>query len=196
AALVAKVARTMDRCHALGLVHRDLKPANVLLDEQGEPRVADFGCVRDLSARSLTETGAVLGTPAYMAPEQLEGCRVDRRADVYALGVMLYELVTHVRPYGGDSYVEVGMAIARGAFRRPAELVPDVSLELEAVVLRAMARVAADRHSSAGALARDLDRLVSRARPAEKPPRPRRTALLLALAGGAFVLLGVAASVR
>ncbi|HZU95839.1 MAG TPA: serine/threonine-protein kinase, partial [Planctomycetota bacterium] len=85
--VVAKVARALDRCHEQGLLHRDLKPANVLFDEHDEPRLADWGLVKDLARSRLTETGMVVGTPAYMAPEQLAGRSIDGRADVFALGV-------------------------------------------------------------------------------------------------------------
>src|SRR5579883_595752 len=93
------VARALARCHAAGVVHRDVKPDNVLFDDEGRPRLSDFGVVRDLHASVLTETGGALGTPAYMAPEQLDGARVDGRADVYATGVLLHELVAGERPF-------------------------------------------------------------------------------------------------
>src|SRR5581483_9982290 len=102
-ALVVALARTLERCHAAAIVHRDVKPDNVLLDEEGRPWLVDFGCVRDAAARSLTETGASLGTLAYMAPEQLEGVVVDARADVFALGVLLHELVAGALPFEGRS---------------------------------------------------------------------------------------------
>jgi serine/threonine-protein kinase len=112
AALVLDAARALARCHAAGLVHRDLKPANVLLGEDGKPWVADFGCVRDLGASRLTETGTLLGTPSYMAPEQLEGRPADARSDVFALGVVLHELALGTRPFAGRGPIEL---LARSA---------------------------------------------------------------------------------
>src|SRR5205807_9524533 len=109
----------LERCHAIDLVHRDLKPENVLLDEQGRPRVADFGCVRDLGASRLTETGTAIGTPAYMAPEQLEGKRAGPEVDIFALGAILHELVAGVRPHAGANVRELFEAARRGD-RRPA----------------------------------------------------------------------------
>jgi serine/threonine protein kinase len=91
--LVRELARAVARCHAAGLVHRDLKPENVLFSEDGRPHVADFGLVKDLQAGSLTATGTVLGTPAYMAPEQLLGLPAGPPADVFALGAILHELL-------------------------------------------------------------------------------------------------------
>jgi hypothetical protein len=102
AKLVARLARTLARCHELGLIHRDVKPDNVLFDERGEPRLADFGCVRDLAASALTASGVTLGTCEYMAPEQLRGEKVGPPADVWALGIVLYELLTGERPYRGS----------------------------------------------------------------------------------------------
>ncbi|MBX3472665.1 MAG: serine/threonine protein kinase [Planctomycetes bacterium] len=120
ATLVAGLARTLERCHAAGLVHRDVKPENVLFDAQGRARLADFGCARDLAAATLTETGAALGTPAYMAPEQLDGQRVDGRADAWALGVVLHELLTGERPFAREGPHGLLAALACGARPRPA----------------------------------------------------------------------------
>ncbi|HZU96320.1 MAG TPA: serine/threonine-protein kinase [Planctomycetota bacterium] len=99
AGVVLALARALARCHAAGIVHRDVKPENVLFDDEDRPRLADFGLVRDLHATTLTESGVVVGTPTYMAPEQLDGARVDARADVYALGVLLHELVAGAPPF-------------------------------------------------------------------------------------------------
>ncbi|HZU96507.1 MAG TPA: serine/threonine-protein kinase, partial [Planctomycetota bacterium] len=117
AALVARIARALDRCHEAGIVHRDMKLENVLLDAEGAPVLSDFGIARDLDAKSLTATGALLGSPSTMAPEQIRGETVDRRADIYALGVILYELTTGTKPYSGATWVELTRSIEAG--RRP-----------------------------------------------------------------------------
>src|SRR5205085_6420774 len=100
-ALAAAIGRALERCHRGGFVHRDLKPDNVLFDDEDRPRIADFGVAHDASAASLTETGTVLGTPAYMAPEQLRGERAGVPADVYALGEILHALLAGERPFLG-----------------------------------------------------------------------------------------------
>src|SRR5579883_2580350 len=175
--LVAQVARALAKCHANGIVHRDLKPGNVLFDEEGRPRLSDFGCVRDLDARSLTETGIVIGTPAYMPPEQLDGAKVDARADVYSLGVVLYQLVSGAVPHAGRSPVELLAKKLRekprslGSFGAPAAV--------EAVVLRALAVELPKRYANASELAAALEKLDG---------APARSVLPL-------VLLGVAALV-
>ncbi|HZU99802.1 MAG TPA: serine/threonine-protein kinase, partial [Planctomycetota bacterium] len=114
ATLVASLARTIERAASLGLVHRDLKPENVLLDDSGEPRIADFGCARDLAAASLTETGALIGTPAYMAPEQLGGRRVGASADAFALGVILHEALTGALPFPGTTPLAIFQSMKAG----------------------------------------------------------------------------------
>ncbi|HZU96841.1 MAG TPA: serine/threonine-protein kinase [Planctomycetota bacterium] len=121
--IVATLAAALGRCHASGLVHRDVKPENVLFDADGRPRVADFGASRDLSASRLTATGVVLGTPGYMAPEQLDGRQADARADVFALGVILHELVTGEKPFKGERHWDLLRAIHAGKFERPSTVV-------------------------------------------------------------------------
>jgi serine/threonine-protein kinase len=183
-ALVAKLATALERCHRRGLVHRDVKPENVLFDERGEPCLVDFGCVHDLAATTITESDAILGTPLYVAPEQFRGERPDAAADVYSLGIVLYELVTGARPYTGTTVPE----LLRGARRdrRAASLAGDAPLGLDAVVDRALAFEPDARHESAAHLARELEDLVGGRAPLPGPVRARRSPWLL---GG--VVLGL-----
>ncbi len=153
--LVAGLARALGRCHGAGLVHRDVKPENILFDDQGEARVADFGCVRDLGGSSLTQAGALLGTLHYMAFEQLEGLPAGAGADVFALGVILHELLTGDRPFDGRSVFEHAQARKRGA--------PSVGSraprELQEVLARALDADAKRRFPDGNALADALDGL-------------------------------------
>jgi hypothetical protein len=174
ARLVAEVARAVAYAHEQGVLHRDLKPANIILETNtGRPRVTDFGLARDRSlARSLTRSGDVVGTPAYAAPEQLRGDKtVDGRADVYALGVILYECVTGRRPFVGANVVELGEAVLRGRLRPPRELLPALPEALDAIVVRALARERDQRTPSARALTDELDAFVESQRPAAKAER-------------------------
>ena len=180
ATTVARLGRTLERCSALGLVHRDVKPENVLFDERDEPRLADFGCVRDLGASRLTETGTVLGTPAYMAPEQFAGERVDTRADVFSLGAVLHELVTGEKPHAGASSFAVQRAVLEGR-RRPASDVAGVPPGLEAVISRALAKDPERRHAGPGELARDLEALLAGKSSGSEGGGRRRPVLALGL---------------
>jgi serine/threonine-protein kinase len=152
AAVLQDVAGALDYAHARGVVHRDVKPANVLLDEAGRAYLADFGIARMLEGSPIvTATGLIQGSPSYMAPEQAMGAKVDRLADVYALGVMSFECLTGRVPYTGTTPVAILMKHVQEPVPQPpaSELAPP----LAAVVRRALAKAPADRWPSAGALA-------------------------------------------
>ncbi len=158
AALVEKIARGVGAAHAGGLVHRDLKPHNVLFAADGEPKVSDFGLARDLASDDvLTATGAVLGTPAYMAPEQAEGNRAAAGppTDVYALGVILYELLTGRVPFIGPP-LSVLRRLGHEEPPPPSSLTPGLDPGLDAVVRRAMATRSENRYRDANELAAAL----------------------------------------
>jgi serine/threonine-protein kinase len=154
AAVVAQVAEALDVAHKAGVVHRDVKPGNVLLSEDGRVMVTDFGIAKALqeSEGDLTITGTTLGTVKYLAPEQVEGGPVDARTDVYALGVILYELVCGRPPFTGDSDAAVALARLTHDPLRPRQVRAGVPRPLERVIMRALARDPDDRYASAGDL--------------------------------------------
>jgi serine/threonine protein kinase len=163
-AMVEKVARALDAAHSQNIVHRDVKPRNVMIRPDGKPVVLDFGLGVDLSSPQSARVsieGAVLGTPAYMAPEQVRGeiSKLDRRADVYALGVVLYELLTFRRPFAQETREALYAAILTGVPVAPRRRNPLIPRDLEAVCLRAMERDPAKRYPTAAELADEIVRV-------------------------------------
>lgn len=151
--LVAEIAETLAYAHRQGFVHRDIKPGNILIDRHGRALLADFGIAR--SPDDGAESGAVsFGTLAYMSPEQVEGQGVDHRADIYSLGIVLYELLTGQLPHRGADPVEVRRQIVSGDVAQP----PAVSKELGSICLKCLSRKPNDRYQDAGKLAADLRR--------------------------------------
>jgi eukaryotic-like serine/threonine-protein kinase len=153
-----QVCLALAAAHAAGLVHRDIAPGNVLVDPAGLVKVADFGIAKLAAATTMTGDGMVLGTAAYLAPEQAQGRPVDGRSDLYGLGCVLYELVTGAPPFAGDSPVAVAARQVTEQPVPPSDRNPRVGVALEAVVLTALAKDPADRYQSAAAMAQDLDR--------------------------------------
>ena len=144
--------------HRHGIVHRDIKPHNVLVDAEGRVKVTDFGIAR-AGTSQMTETGSIVGTAQYLSPEQARGGEVDPRSDLYSLGVVLYELLTGKTPFDGETPVEIAMKHLSNAPKPPSKLRPDVTPELDKVVLRALAKNPDDRYQSADEMEADLERV-------------------------------------
>jgi serine/threonine-protein kinase len=160
---VCAVARAVHHLHSRGIIHRDLKPSNILLDEQGRPYVTDFGLVKMLGVEShKTSSGAVLGTPSYMAPEQAAGraSEVGPLSDVYSLGAILYELLTGRPVFREATPLDTLVQVLEGEPSRPAQLNPLIPPELEMICLRCLEKEPQERYPSAAALADDLERFL------------------------------------
>lgn len=159
ASIIAQVASALDYAHSRGIVHRDVKPSNISVDESRDDHVTlmDFGLMQSRQDSRITVTGMIMGTPRYMAPEQAMGEAVDLRADVYALGIVLYELLTGQAPFEGDSPFAILRAHLDQAPRLVSEVNPRLPKSLDAVVLKALAKEPAQRYQSAGELALALE---------------------------------------
>ncbi len=210
AALLAKVARAVHHAHQQGILHRDLKPGNVLLSADGEPHVADFGLAKRFGAGHSATSGTV-GTPCYMAPEQAAARKgLTVAADVYALGVILHEMLTGRTPFQGGTPYEVLVQVIEKEPPPPSSFNPGIDPDLEAICLRCLQKDPARRYESAQALAEDLERW-GRGEPTLARPLPllgrvskwfqangRAAAIIVAvgLAWGASVGMAMAASGR
>ncbi len=201
--LCRTISQAVQFAHQRMVIHRDLKPGNILIDASGEPRVLDFGLAKSLlerpdSTAAITIDGELAGTPAYMSPEQAACKPLDSRTDVYSLGVILFELLIGHRPHDlSGPQMQVLQRIAHEEVRRPRALDPTIDRELEALLLKALAREPEQRYSSAGELARDLDNYLRGEPLLARPPttlyflrkRLRKHRIPLAIAAGVLLML-------
>ena len=161
--IVADVCAALDFSHRNGIVHRDVKPGNVMITPAGAVKVMDFGIARAVAdnAATVTATAAVIGTAQYLSPEQARGENVDARSDVYSTGCLLYELLTGHPPFTGDSPVAVAYQHVRETAPPPSSSNPDVPPELDAIVMKAMAKNPANRYQTAAEMRADLIRAIN-----------------------------------
>ena len=163
ASIGADIAKALSYAHRHGVVHRDVKPGNVLITSDGQIKVTDFGIARAIGAdEQVTQTGLVMGTATYFSPEQAQGLGVDGRSDIYALGVVLFEMATGRPPFTGETPVSIAYQHVREIPPTPHSLNPSIPPPLEAIILQAMAKVPEERYATAEDLRADLERFLRR----------------------------------
>ena len=192
-----QICAGLAEAHRLGVIHRDLKPQNIIIDEAGTAKIMDFGIARTVHAAGLTGEGMMIGTPDYMAPEQAEGKAADQRSDIYALGVILFEMVTGKRPFAGDTPVSIAVKQKTEIPRPPIEWNAQVPEVLNALILKCLEKDKAKRYQTAADLMADLAGIESllprsgefaRGRASIFPALFRRRMIFALGAGAALVL--------
>ncbi len=178
-ALAKQVCEGLAEAHEIGVVHRDLKPQNIMIDEKNNAKVMDFGIARSTEAPGVTQSGVMIGTPDYMSPEQAEGEEADQRSDIYALGVIMYEMVTGSVPFKGDTAFSVALKHKTKLPSDPRKLNPDISEKLSRLILICMEKQSERRYQTAEALLADL-RNLEEGFPLGTKIRPRRRSLAAA----------------
>lgn len=155
--IATAVTRALEHAHFRRIIHRDIKPSNVMVSRRGEVKLADFGIAKDLTEADLTNTGFVVGTPSYLAPELLKGQRADHRADLYAVGVLLFQCLTGKKPYASKDSRELFAAILAGRRERLRALAPDCPRAVERIVDRCLESDVDARYARAADLRKDLE---------------------------------------
>jgi len=172
--LTQEIAEALDYAHAQGVIHRDIKPGNILITEDGHAKIADFGIAK-LNLAHFTVPGRLLGTPAYMAPEQLSGEAADGRSDLFSLGVILYAMVTGHSPFQGDSATTVSFKVANREPLAASALDLTLPLELDEVIARAMAKDPEQRYQNGAEFAEDVRQLQQLFEPGSSAASPAAT---------------------
>ncbi len=168
--IISQVCRALESAHAAGVVHRDLKPQNIMLDAKDRVYVMDFGIAHSLETPGMTQTGALMGTPEYMSPEQAKGIKVDARSDLFALGIIFYEMLTNISPFKADTALATLLKRTQERPRPPVEVDPTIPQAISDVVMKCLEIDRDHRYSTPGRFSRILGR---RCRPAFAPSPQR-----------------------
>ncbi len=203
--ITKQVCEGLSEAHRLGVVHRDLKPGNIMIDKEGNAKIMDFGIARSLKGKGITGAGMMIGTPEYMSPEQVEGKEADQRSDIYALGVILYEMATGRLPFEGDTPFTIGVKHKSEIPKDPRELNAQLPEDLSRLILRCLEKDKEKRFQSVTAVSVELEKIESGVITAERTVatgkasvsreriRPFRLKRLLVplLSAGALIVIGL-----
>jgi len=199
--IARQICDGLAEAHRLGVVHRDMKPQNIMIDQDGNARIMDFGIARFHRVQGVTDTGVLIGTPEYMSPEQVEGIEVDRRSDIYSVGVILYEMLTGRVPFDGSTPISIAVKQKNQIPREPRELNTQIPEQLNELILKCMEKKRERRYQKAEDVHHDLkliedelpttDRII----PARKPITSREITLKFSVRKLIFPLLAVLVAV-
>ena len=160
AMVVHEICRALKHAHGLGVIHRDIKPENIMIRDDGMLKLMDFGIAQVIDKQRMTVTGQLLGSPAYMAPEQVEGKPADARADIFAVGILLYELLTGQRLFYGENDYHTVELVRKAEVPPITRINPAVPMDMETILFKALAKDPRDRYQSATELSEDLTKLL------------------------------------
>ena len=158
--IILEIARGLEYTHNQNIIHRDIKPSNILISYEGNVKLIDFGVAKDDTNTRLTMTGLIVGTPSYMSPEQAHGDPLAPQSDLYALGILLYEMLTGLKPFYGNNNTEILAKIVRSKYTPPQRINPELSLRLRRVIKKMLKKDRYKRHKNTAALIHDLEKCI------------------------------------
>lgn len=190
--ITKQICEGLSEAHRLGVVHRDLKPNNIMIDRGGNARIMDFGIARAVRVKSITGSGVMIGTPEYMSPEQVEGKEVDQRADIYSLGIILYEMLTAKIPFEGETPFTVGVKQKSEIPQNPKHFNTQIPDELSSVIMRCLEKDKSKRFQNAEELRSELTLIEKTILTEEKPVPTKKRSETTKISRKQFPLLGIA----